>query len=62
MFLSLNLNIKDNIIIIDETHNIRKVCEAEKSFEIYESDFNDILIELGDILKKKKIKLFKRRK
>ena len=49
-----NLNLNNNIIIIDEAHNIRKVCENEKSFEISENDFNDIDKELCSLINKRK--------
>ena len=48
---NLGVNIYKNIIIIDEAHNIRKICENEKSLEISESDFQKILEELNIILK-----------
>ena len=48
---NLAININNNIIIIDEAHNIRKICENEKSLEISESDFQKILGELNMILK-----------
>ena len=48
---NLKININDNIIIIDEAHNIGKICENEKSLEISESDFQKILDELNIILK-----------
>jgi len=48
---NLRINLNDNIIIIDEAHNIRKICENEKSLEISEGDFKEILDELGIILK-----------
>ena len=47
---NLKININDNIIIIDEAHNIGKICENEKSLEISESDFQKILDELNIIL------------
>ena len=50
----LKLDIHNNIIIIDEAHNIRNVCEKEKSFEISGSDFQDIIKELNELLNIKK--------
>ena len=50
---NLNIYLDNNIIIIDEAHNIRKVCEDEKSFEISEIDFIDIRQELNRLLNKK---------
>ena len=49
---NLKINLNDNIIIIDEAHNLRRICENEKSLEISEGDFNKILEELNIILKK----------
>ena len=50
---NLKININDNIIIIDEAHNIGKICENEKSLEISESDLQKILDELNTMLIKK---------
>ena len=47
---NLRININNNIIIIDEAHNIRTICENEKSLEISESNFKNILDELNIIL------------
>lgn len=30
----MEIDLKNNILIIDEAHNIRKVCEDSKSVEI----------------------------
>ena len=50
---NLKLDFNNNIIIIDEAHNIRKICENEKSFEISKSDFNEINRELHYLLNKR---------
>ena len=50
---NLKLNLENNIIIIDEAHNLRNVCENEKSFEISENDFNDIIDEMEYLLKER---------
>ena len=47
---NLRINLNGNIIIVDEAHNIRQICENEKSLEISESDFKNILDELEEIL------------
>jgi len=47
---SLGINLNGNIIIIDEAHNVKKICENEKSLEISEGDFQKILDELDEIL------------
>ena len=54
---NLKISINKNIIIIDEAHNVGKICENEKSLEISESDFLKILDELNIILKNKDILL-----
>ena len=46
----LQLNLENNIIIIDEAHNLNNICENVKSFEISENDFNDINKELQYLL------------
>ena len=48
---NLRININNNIIIVDEAHNIGNICENEKSLEISETDFQKILEELNMILK-----------
>ena len=47
----MEINIANDIIIIDEAHNIRKVCEDSKSIEIKSNDFDDIINDLESFLK-----------
>ena len=45
----MGLDIEDNIIIIDEAHNLRRVCEDSKSIEINSNDFNDMISDLEQL-------------
>lgn len=54
---NIKLDLKNSIIIIDEAHNIRKVCEEEKSFEISEKTFEEMINELFTVLKNKEKKI-----
>lgn len=47
---NLKIHLNNNIIIIDEAHNIEKICEDEKSLEISDSNFQKILDELNILL------------
>ena len=47
----MEINITNDIIIIDEAHNIRRVCEDSKSIEIKNTDFDDIFSDLDAFLK-----------
>ena len=46
----MEIDIENSIIIIDEAHNVRKVCEDSKSVEIKSTDFEDIILDLKNIL------------
>ena len=46
----MEIDISNDIIIIDEAHNIRKVCEDSKSIEIKSNDFDDIISDLDSFL------------
>ena len=46
----MEINITNDIIIIDEAHNIRKVCEDSKSIEIKNNDFDDIISDLESFM------------
>ena len=46
----MGIDIKNNIIIIDEAHNIRQVCEDSKSVEINDNDFDDIISDISQLL------------
>ena len=46
----MEFDIKNDILIIDEAHNIRKVCEDSKSIEIKSNDFDDIITDLNSLL------------
>ena len=46
----MEIDIRNNIIIIDEAHNVRKVCEDSKSVEIKSNDFDDIIKDLDNLL------------
>ena len=43
---------QNSIIILDEAHNICNICEDEKSYEISQTDYESILIDLRNISKK----------
>ena len=45
----LEIDIENNIIIIDEAHNVRKVCEDSKSVEIKSTDFDDIISDFNSL-------------
>ncbi|XP_034231527.1 regulator of telomere elongation helicase 1 homolog [Thrips palmi] len=45
----LQLNVEDSIIIIDEGHNLEKVCEENASFELKISDIANCRAELHSI-------------
>ena len=46
----MEIDITNDIIIVDEAHNIRKVCEDSKSIEIKSIDFDDIIKDLDSFL------------
>ena len=46
---AMNIDLKNNIILIDEAHNLRKVCEDLKSAEISSDDFKEIIKNLNDV-------------
>ncbi|KAJ1520268.1 hypothetical protein ONE63_004472 [Megalurothrips usitatus] len=47
----LQINLKDAILIIDEGHNLEKVCEENASFEMKVSDVSNCRNELNNALK-----------
>ena len=47
----MEIDISNDIIIIDEAHNIRRICEDSKSIEIKTNDFDDIIADLDAFLK-----------
>ena len=47
----MEISITNDIIIVDEAHNIRRVCEDSKSIEIKNTDFDDIISDLEAFLK-----------
>ena len=46
----MEIDIRNNIVIIDEAHNIRKVCEDSKSVEIKANDFDEIISDLNNLI------------
>ena len=48
---TLNINLKGNIIIIDEAHNTRQTCEEAKTIQITEDDLNEMTIDLNNLIK-----------
>ena len=46
----MEIDVENNIIIIDEAHNVRKVCEDSKSVEIKSNDFEDINLDFDSLL------------
>ena len=46
----MEIDIRNNIVIIDEAHNIRKVCEDSKSVEIKANDFDEIILDLHNLI------------
>jgi len=46
----MGIDVENNIIIIDEAHNIRQVCEESKSIEINNNDFNDIITDIDNLI------------
>ena len=46
----MEIDVENNIIIIDEAHNVRKVCEDSKSVEINSNDFEDINFDFDSLL------------
>ena len=46
----MEIDITNDILIVDEAHNIRKVCEDSKSIEIKNNDFDDIIVDLQSFL------------
>ena len=46
----MGIDVENNIIIIDEAHNIRQVCEESKSIEINNNDFNDIITDIDSLI------------
>lgn len=42
----LEINITDNIIIIDEAHNLPKLCQEVNSFSINTNDLEEIILEM----------------
>ncbi|ORY98222.1 helicase C-terminal domain-domain-containing protein [Syncephalastrum racemosum] len=48
---SLDINIKDSIIVLDEAHNIEDAARQAASYETAESDLKIIIVELEQILR-----------
>ena len=46
----MEIDFSNDIILIDEAHNIRKVCEDSKSIEIKSNDFDDIISDLNSFI------------
>ena len=46
----MDIDVENNIIIIDEAHNLRQVCEDSKSVEINEDDFDNIIDDIEKLL------------
>ena len=46
----IGIDVENNIIIVDEAHNLRQVCEDSKSVEINDDDFNDIISDIEKLL------------
>ena len=46
----MEIDVDNNIIIIDEAHNVRKVCEDSKSVEIKSNDFDDINSDFDSLI------------
>ena len=46
----MGIDIENNIIIIDEAHNLRRVCEESKSVEINNKDFDDIISDIEQLI------------
>lgn len=50
---SNNLDVKDNILIFDEAHNLEKMCEESASFDLTSVDIAHCIEEMGDLLSAK---------
>lgn len=50
----LNLNLKNSVVIVDEGHNLEKVCEENASFSVKVSEFLNAKTELNNALSLKK--------
>ena len=48
---TLDIKLENNILIIDEAHNISNACEVEESFEITNDDFDEMIKDLKECLK-----------
>ena len=48
---TLNINLKGNIIIIDEAHNTRQTCEEAKTIQITEDDLFEMTSDLNNLIK-----------
>jgi len=51
---TLGLNLTNNILIIDEAHNVSQNCEEAKSVELIYKDLEEMKKDLKEILKEKK--------
>lgn len=54
---TMEIKLQNNIIIIDEAHNVTKNCEEAKSVEVNNNDFKEMLKDLKEIIKEKKKQL-----
>ena len=55
MIKILEINLNDNIIIIDESHNLPKICQEVNTISITISDFEEIIQDLNNFIKNKDI-------
>ena len=57
MIKILGININDNILIIDESHNLPKLCQDINTICVNTNDLDDIIQELYKFMKAKKTEL-----
>ena len=51
---TLGLNLTNNILIIDEAHNVSQNCEEAKSVELFYKDLEEMKKDLKEIIKERK--------
>ena len=50
---TLEIHLNNNILIIDEAHNVTNICEEAKSIEINYKDFEEMTNDLKEIIKQR---------
>ena len=50
---TMNIDLRNNILIIDEAHNVTKNCEEAQSVEVNFKDFQDMVADLKEIIKER---------